>query len=123
MDDSNDGGPIDQDAELPGDEREDDDEGGSEDLPDFPEEEGRYHTMAEHLSKLDGLAVRGCADKFFYLQQPVVLQGTAPIRYGGGNRQRSKGISLCVRVSFGAAEAKRARCLQRPAAVWIACRL
>jgi hypothetical protein len=21
--------------------------------------------MAEHLSKLDGLAVRGCADKFF----------------------------------------------------------
>ena len=65
LEDSNDGGHIDQDAELPGDEREDDDEGGSEDLPDFPEEEGRYHTMAEHLSKLDGLAVRGCADKFF----------------------------------------------------------
>ena len=64
LEDSNDGGHIDQDAELPGDER-GDDEGGSEDLPDFPEEEGRYHTMAEHLSKLDGLAVRGCADKFF----------------------------------------------------------
>ena len=65
LDDRNDGGHIDQDAELPEDEREDDDEGGSEDLPDFPEEEGRYHNMAEHLSKLDGLAVRGCADKFF----------------------------------------------------------
>ena len=63
--DPNDGGHIDQDAELPGAEREDDDEGGSEDLPDFPEEEGRYHTMSEHLSKLNGLAVRGCADKFF----------------------------------------------------------
>ena len=65
LEDSNDGGHIDPDVEEPGDEREDDDEGGSEDLPDFPEEEGRYHTMAEHLSKLDGLAVRGCADKFF----------------------------------------------------------
>jgi hypothetical protein len=65
LEDSNDGGHIDQDAELPRDEREDDDEGGSEDFPDFPEEEGRYHTMAEHLAKLDGLAVRGCADKFF----------------------------------------------------------
>ena len=65
LEDSNDGGHIDQDAELPGDEREDDDEGGSEDLPDFPEEEGRFHTMANHLAKLDGLAVRGCADKFF----------------------------------------------------------
>ena len=63
--DSNGGGHIDPDVEEPGDEREDDDEGGSEDFPDFPEEEGRYHTMAEHLAKLDGLAVRGCADKFF----------------------------------------------------------
>ena len=53
LDDSNDGGPIDQDAELPGDEREDDDEGGSEDLPDYPEEEGRYHTMAEVLACRD----------------------------------------------------------------------
>lgn len=65
----NDGGHIDPYAEVPGNEREDDDEGGSvtssEDIPDFPEEEGRFHTMADHLSKLDGLAVRGCADKFF----------------------------------------------------------
>ena len=59
------GGHIDPDVEEPGDEREDDDEGGSEDFPDFPEEEGRFHTMADHLAKLDGLAVRGCADKFF----------------------------------------------------------
>ena len=61
LEDSNDGGHIDPDVEEPGDEREDDDE----DCPDFPEEEGRFHTMADHLSKLDGLAVRGCADKFF----------------------------------------------------------
>ncbi len=38
------------------------DEGSSED---FPEEEGRYHTIANHLAKIDGLAVRECADMFF----------------------------------------------------------
>ncbi len=66
--DSNGGGHIDPDVEEPGDEvdeREDDNEGSSEDLPDFPEEEGHFHTMADHLAKLNGLAVRGCADKFF----------------------------------------------------------
>jgi hypothetical protein len=63
--DSNGGGHIDPDMEEPGDQREDDDEGGSEDFPDFPEEGGRFHTMADQLAKLDGLAVRGCADKFF----------------------------------------------------------
>ena len=60
--DSNDGGHFHPEEE---DERDDDDEGGSEDVPDFPEEEGRYHTLANHLAKLDGLALRGCADKFF----------------------------------------------------------
>ncbi len=60
--DSNDGGHFDPEGE---DEREDDDEGGSKDVPDISEEEGRYHTIAIHLAKLDGLAVRGCADKFF----------------------------------------------------------
>jgi hypothetical protein len=27
--------------------------------------EGRFHTMSSHLSKLDSLTARGCADKFF----------------------------------------------------------
>jgi hypothetical protein len=57
------------------------------------------------------------------LQTAVVLQGTAPIWYGVWNRQGSKGISLHVRVSFGDTKTKRARCLQIPAAVFIACRL
>ena len=97
LEDSNDGGPIDQHAELPGDEREDDDEGGSEDLPDFPEEEGRYHTMADHLAKLDGLAVRGCADKFFSaysarwgsrMPRPGDVLHSA--RHGGENARESR---------------------------------
>jgi hypothetical protein len=55
------GTPDIEDSSVPAaDER--DDEGSSED---FPEEEGRYHTITNHLAKLDGLAVRGCADKFF----------------------------------------------------------
>ncbi len=55
-----DGGHIDPEVEVLGDvsEREDGDEGGSEHSEDFSEEEGRFHTMANHLAKLDGLAVR-----------------------------------------------------------------
>ena len=30
-----------------------------------PDSEGRLHSMSSHLSKLDSLAARGCADKFF----------------------------------------------------------
>ena len=33
--------------------------------PEYAGGEGQYHTMSSHLSKLDSLTARGCADKFF----------------------------------------------------------
>ena len=36
-----------------------------DDGPDYPEYEGSEHCIYTHLAKLDGLAARGCADKFF----------------------------------------------------------
>jgi hypothetical protein len=36
-----------------------------DDGPDYPEYEGSEHCIYTHLAKLDGLAARGCAGKFF----------------------------------------------------------
>ena len=36
-----------------------------EDGPDYPEHDGSQHCIYTHLAKLDSLAAKGCADKFF----------------------------------------------------------
>jgi hypothetical protein len=36
-----------------------------EDGPDYPEHDGSQHCIYTHLAKLDTLAAKGCADKFF----------------------------------------------------------
>jgi hypothetical protein len=42
------------------------DDGHSDEEPEgWADQEGQFHTMASHLSKLDSLTARDCADKFF----------------------------------------------------------
>ena len=44
-----------------------DDGHGDEEQEGWADQEGRFHTMASHLSKLDSLTARDCEDKFFHV--------------------------------------------------------